>query len=98
MTAIQPGQIYRSLDPRGRPAIRITGYTSGHARAHVVDAVTGKRFRQILVTALHASDRTKTGAPRRTGYALVDAGQDGPTVRECADHDRRWWDGEKSGE
>jgi len=67
---IQPGQTYRSCDPRGGPRIRITAYRPGDARAHIVDAHDGKRFRQILVTALHDSDRTKTGAPRRTGYAL----------------------------
>jgi hypothetical protein len=71
MTAIQPGQIYRSADPRDSgQRIRITAYTPGHARAHIVDAVTGKRFRQILVTALHASPTTRAGQPRRTGYVL----------------------------
>lgn len=67
---IQPGQTYRSLDPRGGPRIRIKAYTPGHPRAHIVDAHDGKRFRQILVTALHDSDTTKTGVKRRTGYAL----------------------------
>lgn len=67
---IRPGQIYRSCDPRGGPIIRITRYRPGDARAHVVDARDGKRFRQILVTALHATATTRTGAPRRTGYAL----------------------------
>ena len=67
---IQPGQTYRHCNPRESIRIRITTYRPGDARAHVVDAVTGKRFRQILVTHLHDSDRTKTGARRRTGYAL----------------------------
>ncbi|MFI7293997.1 hypothetical protein [Streptomyces sp. NPDC050121] len=67
---IQAGQIYRSLDPRGGPRIRIKSYRPGDARAHIVDAHDGKRFRQILVTALHDSDSTKTGAQRRTGYVL----------------------------
>lgn len=67
---IQPGQVYRSCDPRGGPRIRIEKYSPGANRAHVVDAHDGKRFRQILVTALHHSDTTKTGAKRRTGYAL----------------------------
>lgn len=70
MTPIEPDQIYRSADPRGGPRIRITAYTPGTARAHVVDAVTGRRFRQILVSGLHASPTTKTGLPRRTGYVL----------------------------
>lgn len=69
---IQPGQIYRHCDPREQIRIRITAYTPGDARAHVVDAVTGKRFRQILVTALHASPTTRDGKPRRSGYALED--------------------------
>lgn len=67
---IQPGQTYRSCDPRGGPRIRITSYRPGDARARVVDAYDGKRFRQILVSALHDSDTTKTGVKRRTGYAL----------------------------
>lgn len=67
---IQPGQIYRHCDPRESIRIRITAYRPGAARAHVVDAVTGKRPRQILVTHLHDSATTGTGQPRRTGYAL----------------------------
>ena len=67
---IQPGQIYRHCDPRESIRIRITAYTPGANRADVVDAVTGKRPRQILVTHLHDSATTKTGQPRRTGYAL----------------------------
>ncbi|GAA1887795.1 hypothetical protein GCM10009837_06980 [Streptomyces durmitorensis] len=67
---IQPGQIYRSCDPRGGPRIRISSYIPGHARAHVVDAHAGKRFRQILVTALHADATTRDGRSRRTGYVL----------------------------
>ncbi|MGQ4343534.1 hypothetical protein [Streptomyces sp. SAS_275] len=70
MTAIEPGQIYRSCDPRGGPRIRIKSYRPGDARAHVVDARDGKRFRQILVTALHATVTTRDGQPRRTGYVL----------------------------
>lgn len=70
MTAIQPGQTYRSADPRGGPRIRIDTYTPGDARAHVVDATDGKRFRQILVRTLHPTATTKTGQRRRTGYVL----------------------------
>ncbi|MFI8872430.1 hypothetical protein [Streptomyces sp. NPDC055243] len=74
MSTIQPGQIYRSCDPRGGPRIRISSFTPGHSRAHVIDADTGKRYRQILVTALHANPNTRDGQPRRTGYVLeVDA-------------------------
>ncbi|MCX5202437.1 hypothetical protein OG897_13390 [Streptomyces sp. NBC_00237] len=72
MTAIEPGQTYQSCDPRDEPPIRIriTAYTPGDARAHVVDAATGKRFRQLLVASLHASPITKAGQQRRTGYVL----------------------------
>jgi hypothetical protein len=66
------GQTYRSCDPRESIRIRILieAYRPGDARAHIVDAVTGKRPRQILVSSLHTSPTTATGAPRRTGYAL----------------------------
>jgi hypothetical protein len=67
---IRPGQTYRSCDPRGGPRIRIHAYQPGWNRALIVDADTGKRFRRILTTQLHATDTTKTGQPRRTGYVL----------------------------
>jgi hypothetical protein len=67
---IQPGQTYRSLDPRGGPRIRVEALAPGGSRAWVVDARTGKRPRWVLAAALHASPTTKTGQPRRTGYAL----------------------------
>jgi len=67
---IQPDQIYRNCDPRDSIRIRIVRYTPGDARAHVVDAVTGKRHRQILVNALHETATTRAGTPRRTGYVL----------------------------
>ncbi|MFE3123701.1 hypothetical protein ACFXHD_09800 [Streptomyces hydrogenans] len=67
---IRPGQTYRSADPRELIRIRIKTYAPGENRALVVDAVTGKRPRPILITALHATATTKTGQPRRTGYVL----------------------------
>lgn len=70
-TTIKPGQIYESCDPRGGFAIRIVGYTPGSNRADVVDHMTGKYPRSILVASLHATGTTKTGAARRTGYRLV---------------------------
>ena len=73
--SIQPGQTYRSADPRELIRIRIESYTPGDARAHVVDAATGKRPRQMLVRALHQSPTTKTGQPRRSGYVLETGGQ-----------------------
>lgn len=67
---VEPGQVYRSCDPRGGPSIRISAYTPGHDHAHVVDAVTGKRPRWILVDQLHPTATTRDGKPRRTGYIL----------------------------
>jgi hypothetical protein len=67
---IQPGQTYRSADPRGGPRIRIERYTPGHDRAWIVDAQDGKRGRWILVRSLHDSPTTRDGKPRRTGHVL----------------------------
>lgn len=67
---IQAGQIYRSADPRDDITILIESYRPGDLRAHVVDAHTGKRPRQVLVRNLHESAYTKQGAKRRTGYIL----------------------------
>lgn len=69
--SIRPGQIYRSADPRGGATIRISSYQPGDPRAHVVDAATGKRYRQILASYLHADATTQAGEPRRTGYVLI---------------------------
>lgn len=68
---VEAGQVYDSCDPRGGPSIRVTRYTPGTARAYVVDAVTGKHPRGVLVSSLHASGLTGQGLPRRTGYRLV---------------------------
>lgn len=70
MSSIEPGQVYRSADPRGGARIRILRWQPGWNRAQVVDAATGKRQRQILVSALHLDSKTKSGQPRRTGYVL----------------------------
>jgi hypothetical protein len=67
---IQPGQTYRSADPRDSIRIRIKTYTPGENRALVVDASTGKRPRPMLVAALHTSPTTQAGKPRRSGYVL----------------------------
>ncbi|MFD7016076.1 hypothetical protein [Streptomyces sp. NPDC059928] len=72
---IEPGSTYHSCDPRGGLPIRIDAYTPGHDHAYVVDAITGKRPRWILVTALHDSPLTRDGKPRRTGYALDTGGE-----------------------
>ncbi|OKJ06813.1 hypothetical protein [Kitasatospora sp. CB01950] len=68
---ITPGQIYTACDPRSGTTIRIISYTPGDARAHVVDAITGKRPRQILAVSLHLAGTGAWGKPRRTGYRLV---------------------------
>lgn len=70
---IEPGQTYRHCDPRETIRIRIHAYRPGDLRAHIVDATTGKRIRQILVTQLHDSATTHNGQPRRTGYALEES-------------------------
>ncbi|MFE3326853.1 hypothetical protein [Streptomyces sp. NPDC059176] len=67
---IKPGQTYRSADPRDNIRVRIVRYVSGWHSADVVDAVTGKRPRSILASALHDSPTTRNGKPRRTGYVL----------------------------
>ncbi|MEV7929028.1 hypothetical protein [Kitasatospora sp. NPDC088779] len=73
---IKRHQVYRDCDPRSSVTIRILRYTPGDVRALVVDAITGKRQRQILASRLHASAVTATGQPRRSGYVLVqDAGE-----------------------
>ena len=65
---IEPGQVYRSCDPRGGPRVRIVAVNPNSV--DVVDARDGKRHRRILLTYIHATQTTKTGKPRRTGYAL----------------------------
>ncbi|MFF8840527.1 hypothetical protein [Streptomyces sp. NPDC015130] len=77
---IQPGQIYRSADPRGGPRIRIERFTPGHNHVWAVDAQNGKRARWILIRNLHATATTKTGARRRTGYVLEQSDVPEPEV------------------
>lgn len=71
---ILPGQTDVACHPmdEGR-RIRIKSYTPGHAAAHIVDADTGKRPRWIRVSVLHPTSTTRTGHPRRSGYALENA-------------------------
>ena len=68
MPEIQPGQIYRSADPRN-PNARLRVQTIEVNRADVFYLHTG-RAGSILVHQLHASPTTKNGQPRRTGYVL----------------------------
>lgn len=71
---IEKGQVYRACDPRegGGRQIRIEQYRPGSMKAFVVGHPDGKRFRHILVSALHQSATTQDGQQRRTGYALVE--------------------------
>lgn len=85
MTYIKPGAVFVSCDPRDSIRIRVTAYMPGHARAHVVDASTGKRPRQVLVSSLHESPTTERGARRRTGYALAGADQQTPPAASAAE-------------
>lgn len=67
---IKPGQIYRSCDPRRENnPLRLRIMTVGPHRASVFYLSTG-RHGEVLLTQLHATPTTKTGRPRRTGYAL----------------------------
>ena len=68
---VAAGQVYESCDPRGGFNIRVVAYTPGSTRADVVDAMTGKYPRSILVRSLHASGTTAHGRERRTGYRLI---------------------------
>jgi hypothetical protein len=65
---IEPDQIYRYCDPHA-PHIRLRIMTVSPHRAEVFYLHTGRRG-EILLNALHDSAVTKTGKPRRTGYAL----------------------------
>lgn len=83
MTAITPGQVYESCQPRDgrhRTRIRVVGQPQtipgvwGFGKV-TVETVTangrGIRYRAIDITQLHASGTTRNGTPRRTGYRLV---------------------------
>lgn len=74
---ITAGQVYVSCDPRDSIRLRVTTYSVGALRAHVADASSGKRPRQILTASLHASALGPNGKRRRTGYCLAT-----PTNRE----------------
>lgn len=65
---IEPGQTYRSCDPRSQSA-RLRVMTIGPNRAEVFYLHTGRAGR-ILLGQLHDSPTTAAGQPRRTGYAL----------------------------
>lgn len=69
--AISVGQVYRRYDKHDQAVHRIliVEYYPGGNRARVVNADTGKRPRDILVSSLHAGPGPG-GRPRSTGYTL----------------------------
>lgn len=89
MTYIKPDAVFVSCDPRDSIRIRVTAYTPGDARAQVVDAATGKRPRQVLVSGLHKSPYTTRGTRRRTGYALEGSDQQAPPAAPQRSSSRR---------
>jgi hypothetical protein len=70
---IEPGQVYRAVRATpGDPQMthqRLRVLAVGLHRAKVLYLHTGRRG-MILLNSLHVSPTTKTGRPRRTGYAL----------------------------
>lgn len=74
MTAIQPGQTYRSAKPRDKGfRIRIKAVRSETALAVSVDGGWAL-LNHVPLDQLHATETTRSGQPRRTGYVL-EAGQ-----------------------
>ncbi|MFZ3473131.1 hypothetical protein ACODT3_10645 [Streptomyces sp. 4.24] len=71
MTAIQPGQTYRSVGDGFRIRIVEVGVTSVRATD-----VANRRplLNRIPIRQLHVTATTRDGKPRRNGYAL-EAGQ-----------------------
>ncbi len=68
--SIQPGQIYRSCKPGYEDfRIRITSVGAEMARAVCVDGGWAL-LNPVPLSRLHADPTTKSGKPRRTGYAL----------------------------
>lgn len=67
--SIRPGQTYRALDPldNGR-RIRVLAIHGSRVRVMTLDGPP--RTRLIWPDQLHPTPTTRTGTPRRTGYAL----------------------------
>ncbi|MFJ3630773.1 hypothetical protein [Streptomyces sp. NPDC090112] len=95
MTHIWPGRIFVSCHPMdlGDVRLRVVSYTEGEARAVVVDAVTGKRRREILTVSLHPTARTRTGKPRLTGYAPASEAEAPATLLNAGAAEKDWFDG-----
>lgn len=64
-----PGKTFRSASGLGR-RIKIKSYTPGGRQAVIVDAVTGKSPRWILVRNLHPTHENRAGKAWETGYVL----------------------------
>lgn len=70
---IEPGQTYQQCDPRVSVAtrIRVDKVHQGHADfTYLTTNRPGVIHGTIRLDQLHDSPTTKTGRPRRTGYAL----------------------------
>jgi hypothetical protein len=67
---VEPGQTYRSCKPGYEDfRIRITSVGAEMARAISIDGGWAL-LDPVPLSRLHATATTKTGTPRRTGYAL----------------------------
>lgn len=73
---IRIGQVYvacHPLDEGRRIRVVFIGAASREGQIRVEDADTGQRPRWIKAATLHASGRSRTGRPRRSGYALEES-------------------------
>jgi hypothetical protein len=73
----RPGQVYRHADPRISPPLLLRINKVNINRAEVTYLRTCRRG-AILLSALHASDTTKAGKRRTSGYVLVQDTEEKP--------------------
>jgi hypothetical protein len=52
----------------------------------------------LILEALALAEQPRTAATHAADGGSFPAHHDGPTLRECAEADRRWWGSEKVGE
>lgn len=69
---IEPGQIYRACSPniRGPRQVRVVAHNPDTRTVTVVNYATFSGEQDFPASYFHDSATTKTGKPRRTGYAL----------------------------
>lgn len=67
---VKPGQIYRWCDSRETDISRVRIDVVDDPNFARVTYLDSGRCGEVLLTALHDSPTTRTGQPRRTGYAL----------------------------